>query len=878
MKFSAKVFFYSAFFLQFISLWAEDQPFDFQENTIQVPSSLVDKKFWINDFDARLLLARDYSYLKKRQREALEQYKKLLKIEPENKVLLIEAGRVSIALKKFNLALSFLYKALDQASSDPDALLAASQAEIGLGHAQRSKSLMQRLLQIYCVTKIPDDKLISSADLMMGWGDFIQAENIYKEALYRSPNDINLWLKYGGVLYASQRYEEAKKLYNELICAYPKDRVKILKAIIQVNITEKDFDSALMNTEQLLAIASKPVFFRLKADILYLSGCYDRALKIYLWLSSIQKNPQSSLIGAGKSYLKLHEYSQAEKIFNSVLRINSKNLKAKYYLTKISCQDPLLLLSKNSSIQSMQLLALLSLESGDSNTAREIYSLMIEKDSEYFSAYLGLAEMLSINFDFQGALSIYTSLLDSFPEDSKLMLSMARVISWSKEYETALNWYDALIARNYYNPVFWREKARVAIWGKMYDLSMDTYDHLLSSEYNDLPELQRSVYLEKEEKDLVWNKKFREALPTFGALMAEFPGNQEALFDYAQDYCDIGRCDCSKKMYNYILENNPNHNLVKLALERNIIRTNPLVGAGLLYWREIGSGSFSQSQIARYQLDLMVEQPLTCKTKLRFFQRQWVENPFYNFKFYPAEGQTIEGETIYNNYIGGSASATYKNYFGKFKSRITGHIQAYIYAHDACRLTFRLARENEVCNYFSMKQAIQYTACTFNLASNINKWWSLEGTYWHLDYNDRNTLQRVNLITEYAFTDTPHIFKLILAGNYYNTRHQTITFTEGTKVIDVIHPYWTPKHYFSGYLTFQYRYDYRFFEFCEAPERYLDIKIIGGDDNVNNPSIELSFAWKHEFERHWGIELKGLIHRSPLWNAEGGWATLTYRF
>jgi hypothetical protein len=94
----------------------------------------------------------------------------------------------------------------------------------------------------------------------------------------------------------------------------------------------------------------------------------------------------------------------------------------------------------------------------------------------------------------------------------------------------------------------------------------------------------------------------------------------------------------------------------------------------------------------------------------------------------------------------------------------------------------------------------------------------------------------------------------------------------------MIHPYWTPDKYFSGAITLEYYHDYRKFEFCEAPQRYVDLKLTFETDNVNNPSFQAVLEWKHDFDQHWGFDLKGLIHRSPLWNAEGAWGTLYYRF
>jgi len=51
-----------------------------------------------------------------------------------------------------------------------------------------------------------------------------------------------------------------------------------------------------------------------------------------------------------------------------------------------------------------------------------------------------------------------------------------------------------------------------------------------------------------------------------------------------------------------------------------------------------------------------------------------------------------------------------------------------------------------------------------------------------------------------------------------------------------------------------------------------------GTDTEHNPSIELRGEWHYEFLDHWTFSIKGLIHRSKLWDAEGVWADLRYQF
>lgn len=840
------------------------------EEALSQSKSLVEEKDWLSDFDTRLVLAQVLSYQKGRAKEALEEYLILLKEKPLDLKLIFETGKIYAQLKEHQKALTLFHQVLEQEPRNPKVLLAIAQVEGALGHAQRSYQFTQRIFAAYFPKILPFKLLIGCADLTMMWGDFYQAEILFRLALEKKPQSLNLWLKLGWVLVSSQRYEEAILLYLHLLEKHP-DHPKILEALVSVNLMAKKFPQAQAYVQQLSAARKKPL---LEAEVLYLSGDYDGALESYERVDTIK-----GYLGKGKSLKKLNRPEEAQEAFISALELDPTNIPARFYLAELKGIEGCIIYDAfDLSIEELAEWGALYSENAHTEAAAYIFSLILDKDPEYFPAQISLAESLSGLFEYPPAKFIYQSQLDIFPWNTKLLMAIARVESWSKNYKTSLLYYDELIALNPDDPIPLLEEARVAIWGYMYKRSMDNYDLLLSDKFADVPALQYAVSLEKEEKRLVWNKRCRTAIPVFEILKEMAPGNEEALFDYAQDACSIGRYDLAYQTYKGILQINQNHNLVRLASERNLLQLHPKVMGAFSYWRELGSGTFSQSQIARYQASICIEQPLNFLSKVRFFQHQWVENPFYNYKFYPAEGQTIEGECQFNNYTNANAGATYKNYFGQFKSQFTGHFQLNTFVNDDFRMTFGVQRENEVSNFFSLKQATQYVASTISIYSDWTKYWNVAGTYRHLSFTDSNWRQEANLTTEYAFTDTPNVFKLILSANYLNTKHESIPIFVGPKLVDVIFPYWTPKHYFSGYVTLEWRHDYRFFEFCEAPQRYVDLKITGGEDTVDNPSIQVILEWKHEFEEHWGIELKGLIHRSKQWNAEGAWASVCYTF
>ncbi|QLH36688.1 MAG: hypothetical protein HWD61_11570 [Parachlamydiaceae bacterium] len=200
-----------------------------------------------------------------------------------------------------------------------------------------------------------------------------------------------------------------------------------------------------------------------------------------------------------------------------------------------------------------------------SEKALHLYSAALNIDPDNYPAKIGKAEALSILFYYSCALKIYEELLEQFPDNIKLKIAIARLYAWSKKYKTSLSLYDQIIAMNPRNPVPYFERARTALWGKYFQLGMETYNALLECPPESLSDLliQKSARLEKRAKKLNWNNRYICAVTAYQNLIAFNPGNEEALFDYAQVYCSMGLCDYSRPIYKQILNIDPNHNLVK---------------------------------------------------------------------------------------------------------------------------------------------------------------------------------------------------------------------------------------------------------------------------------------------------------------------------
>jgi hypothetical protein len=66
--------------------------------------------------------------------------------------------------------------------------------------------------------------------------------------------------------------------------------------------------------------------------------------------------------------------------------------------------------------------------------------------------------------------------------------------------------------------------------------------------------------------------------------------------------------------------------------------------------------------------------------------------------------------------------------------------------------------------------------------------------------------------------------------------------------------------------------------FAGDQQHYFGLRLGGGFDSTGNNNILIEGEWHYDFLKHWTLEARGTVDRSPAWN--GAFATLSvlYRF
>jgi hypothetical protein len=258
----------------------------------------------------------------------------------------------------------------------------------------------------------------------------------------------------------------------------------------------------------------------------------------------------------------------------------------------------------------------------------------------------------------------------------------------------------------------------------------------------------------------------------------------------------------------------------------------------------------------------------------------WIESPRYRANNYAADGFTLATGGVFSPYLKGEAGWTHKAYRDRqFGDRETGYGRLWFNVHDVLTLGVGYERTNEIYNYFGIAQGTRADSWWLSASSFLTRKLEVSGQARYLNYDDGNDGQHYSLGALYAFTDHPRIFKVILSGDYRNTRSQNLYHYAGAgNLTDITHPYWTPRNYLAGGLTLEWYHDVSRLFFCGNDLHFYDLRLTLGTESTGNQSVRFEGEWHYEFYKHWTVGIKGMSHRSQDWDADSLWATVNYRF
>ena len=808
--------------------------------------------------------------------EAFPLLSALYEKSPNDIELAIELARDYSKRNNTEKAVSILEPFLASAPGNIKLIEELAWMKTELGNASAVRELYLKAVKI---TKDKEATELYFADLMNLWGDFYKIEKIYRDYLARNPDDFEINMKLARVLASEERYEEAEEIYNNL-SAKNVNKEKVLIAFSELGMLKKDFKFSLEYAKAALADNPKNMeAIKLYAEALFKVKNYTEALTAYKTLSEIPAYQINGLLGEQEIYVKLGDKEKAEAAFESVKKIDPANIEAQFLHDgpQNAAKDEYLsrVFENYKKPRELKIWAEMFEKAGLSDGALKCYEESLKKDASYFPAEINVAVNLAVKQKYDESLKILNNLLAEFPDDYKILIWKARVEAWSKRYADSLKTYDEIIRLNPGDPVPPLEAARSANWANMYDLSNRYYDSILKTQK--LPALKKSISLEMQAKNDFKDKKFIHSMRKYNELTAVNPGNEEALFDYAQTQCILGLSDESKKTYGKLLEIDPMHSIAQTALDKMNIKERPDAQALYSYWNEAGYGDLAQ--IMRRRIDILVELHLPHRYNLRFAGNTWEDKPHFNDVVYGAKGYSIEGDAVFNEYAKAAAGFTSKAYDNNLLgARNTGFLNLYLNLNDRARVILGYDKRNETYNLFGLFQGTQSKNLTFEFNSNLNRKLTVNGSARFINYSDSNFGKHYILSAGYDFMEFPRSLSLVYTEEYRNTINAAQYVYSGPTLNNIIYPYWTPQNYTAGTISLIWRQDISKQFFCGNNNRYYDVKVALGNDSNSNPSRRLEAGFYYELDKKWTLGVKGLVHKSPQWDASGLWGELKCRF
>ncbi len=850
-------------------------------------------------------------------------------------------AEVALLIAKVFISRNNLPKALDiledQLKNDPENVtLLTEKADVLAyeGHVSKSKKIYEKLLK-----EDKSSKMLSRyAATAQIWGDFSSAEKIYNLNFLEEPlSDFGL----AKLLAATGRYYEAESIYRTLQLS-KKTYIDATIGLAEVKVLEKNYEQALLEICALLKeypYVEKAKL--LNADILYRSKRYGEAKKAYLELIGEKIEPENTNLGLGKIFFKENNFQKAKIYLKKSLNADP-NLEAFFYLwqaEELSLKTQVDIIERDFSCSAISKFAGLYLINDHPEISLELLTRLLSKDKECFPASLELIQTYEYLHDYDNAIRVIDSLLQKDPKNFKMLLWKARVLGWDKHYKRSLEQYYELEQISPNNSLLIREMARVAMWDKDFNLAVNTYDKILRPSvdqllqtsllrvlneqdgafYEEVKNLkfaifqgyeklwriffnkdaklsrikkkktqkifleffgtyknQKAFYMEKKAKTLIWNKRHAQALGAYKNLINFEKDNEEAYFDLGQDQCELGLCKHAQATFKQLINIDPLHDRAHIALQREEIKSHSELLLSGAFWMEKGRGDLDQ--IMRNRIDSGAIFKINCENKLSFIENHYFEKPFFNHKNYNADGFTISYSAITSPFLRADFGFAKKYYWSSFKKTTQGLANLFFNINDFIHLQLGYLKKDHLENLFCLEQRTQEANYKIGAGSFINHKldFLLEGTY--VKFNDGNQGQYYFGDIAYRFTEHPSILKLKLVGEYRNLQKQNIYVFEGTNLVNIIFPYWTPDHYKAGKIVLDWYYDFSKYFFCASELHYLELKGSYGYDTEKNPAFEVDGEWHIEFSDHYALSITGLIYRSKIWNASGAWLNFSYRF
>lgn len=446
----------------------------------------------------------------------------------------IGLGEVRRRQERFDEAIEYFNAALAIDSSNAD-------ARVGLAQSLRGKSEYLRALAEADRVLATDDKNLNArvlrAQLLADTGQSALAEAELDALVRGLPENpvLETYLDLSQAFVDLKNYDAALQLLNLAAEDYP-ERVEVKTRLGETYSAALRWDDALKVWNELIALDPQDATALLgKARVYNYATRLNDAEQGYRSVLELEPNNYSALVELADVLARQSEYPDAIQLYRQAIATNEGDLKTRVELARV--------LRYNRQF----------------SDAETVLTNVINTDPRYAPAYTERSLARSGLGNYETAIADARQALEITPRDISAQLGLAEALSYAQQYEESIRLYEATLKTDPKNEIARTQLAAAYSYAGRFDDAIRTVDEALKINPQNLDaQIIRADTLGRAGRT-------REAVAAYEAILKTDSRNQRARVGLAETYSYDQKYDKAIAVYDELLVTDPTNLGFKIA-------------------------------------------------------------------------------------------------------------------------------------------------------------------------------------------------------------------------------------------------------------------------------------------------------------------------